>query len=127
MSLLLACSGPKPVDLSYLTGYWEIEKVVFENGDEKPYKINETIDYIHLQDSAGFRKKVVPQFDGTYLENGDLEKVKVRVKEGRTFIDYDSEFSKRTEEIIDLSAEKLVIKLDGAEYHYKKPIPFSVK
>ena len=128
ISLLLSCDrAPKPFPLEKLTGYWEIEKVVFAEGEEKLYKINETIDYIYVKDSAGFRKKVMPQFNGTYLENGDLETVKVRGKDGRTFLDYQTPYTKRSEEISELTTDKLVVKLDGAEYHYKKPIPFSVK
>ena len=128
LSILFSCDqAPEPFPLENLTGYWEIEKVVFAEGEEKLYKINETIDYIYVKDSAGFRKKVMPQFDGTYLENGDLETVKVRGKDGRTFLDYQTAFSKRFEEISELTSDKLVVKIDGAEYHYKKPIPFSVK
>ncbi len=125
--LVLSCNDPKPIALEKMTGYWEIEKVVFESGDEKTYKINETIDYFQVADSVGYRKKVMPQFDGTYLENGDLENLTVYGKDGRTFLEYKSKFGGHSEEVVDLTDEKLVLRMNNAEYHYKKPIPFSVK
>jgi len=59
----------KPEDISKINGYWEIETVTTPDGNEREYKISETIDYFEIKNDSGFRKKVMPQFDGKYLVN----------------------------------------------------------
>lgn len=114
-------------DIAKLNGYWEIEKVILSDGNEKEYKVNETIDYFKVNGTTGFRKKVMPQFDGTYLENGDAEKIDVAFKEKKAFLNYTTNYAKWKEEIISISDDKLVLRNGEVEYYYKKPIPFSLK
>ena len=38
----------KPTDISKINGYWEIEKVVFEGGEDKEYRMNESYDYFQI-------------------------------------------------------------------------------
>jgi hypothetical protein len=115
-------------DLSKINGYWEIEKVILSDGEAKAYKINETIDYFQIKDKDGFRKKVMPQLDGTYLVNNQKQIIKISQKEGIFFMNYTTPFGKWQEEIIEITSDKLVFKnQQNLEYHYKKPIPFSIK
>ncbi len=115
-------------DIQKINGYWEIEKVVLPNSDDKDYKVNETIDFFKLEKNVGFRKKVTPQLNGKYLVNDYSEKIKVVVIDDKTYIQYTTDFAKWKDEIISISDEKLVLKNDAnIEYQYKKPIPFSVK
>ncbi|MFD2908130.1 lipocalin family protein [Flavobacterium ardleyense] len=115
-------------DLQYLNGYWEIEKVMMPDGEKKEYKINETVDFFKVEDKKGFRKKVMPQVDGTYLTNDINEDLAINVKEGVATIKYTTEFANWDETIIELTADKLVLKnKQELEYHYKRPIPFTVK
>lgn len=115
-------------DLQYLNGYWEIEKVALPDGDKKEYKINETLDYFKIDKNKGFRKKVMPQLDGTYLTNDIQEEISIIVKDGNATIQYKTPYASWNEEIIQLSNEKLVIKnQQDLEYHYKRPIKFSIK
>ena len=115
-------------DLQNLNGYWEIEKVMLPDGEKKEYKINETVDFFKVANNKGFRKKVMPQVDGTYLTNDISENLEVTVKEGNATIKYTTEFANWEETIIELTAEKLVLKnKQELEYHYKRPIPFTVK
>ena len=111
-----------------LNGYWEIEKVSFPNGNDKEYKINETIDFFEIKNDSGFRKKVQPQFNGKYIVNDVFEKIKIKNNDDTFFIVYKTDYSNWKEEIIELTKEKLVLKNDSSvEYHYKKSIPFSLK
>lgn len=111
-----------------LNGYWEIEKVSFPNGNDKEYKINETIDFFEIKNDSGFRKKVSPQFNGKYIVNDVFEKIKIKNNDDTFFIVYKTDYSNWKEEIIELTKEKLVLKNDSSvEYHYKKSIPFSLK
>jgi hypothetical protein len=115
-------------ELQKINGYWEIEKVVLPNSDDKDYKVNETIDFFKLEKNEGFRKKVTPQLDGKYLVNDFSEKIKIVVIDDKTYIEYSTDFAKWKDEIIILTDKKLVLKNDAnIEYCYKKPIPFSVK
>ena len=115
-------------DILKMNGYWEIEKVILTDGEEKKYKINETIDYFQIKDNQGFRKKVKPQLDGKYTVNDQKEEIKIIEKEEHFFIYYITPYGKWTEEILEITDAQLVLKnQQNLEYHYKKPIPFSLK
>ena len=115
-------------DMVNLNGYWEIEKVVLPDGDKKEYKINETIDFFKIDADKGFRKKVMPQLDGTYLTNDVQEEFVVVVKDGEASLQYKTTYASWNEEIIELTKDKLVVKnQQEIEYYYKRPSQFSVK
>lgn len=117
----------KPADIAKLNGYWEIEKVVFEKGEEKDYKINETFDFFQIKNNKGVRTKVMPQFDGTFLTTDTFENVSVRFAGEQVFLDYKTDYAKWSEEIISLSDEQLVVKNpQKIEYHYKKAAPINL-
>ena len=111
----------QPADMAKINGYWEIEKVVVDKGEDKDYKMNETYDYFEIKDNKGIRKKVMPQLDGRFLVNDTFENVVVRFKDGKTFLDYSTDYAKWSEEVIAISDKELVLKnADKKEYHYKK-------
>ena len=115
-------------DISNLNGYWEIEKVELPDGDKKEYKVNEPIDFFKIDGNKGFRKKVMPQLDGTYLTNDIQEDIVIAVKDGDATIQYKTTYASWKEEIIELTKDKLVVKNEqDLEYHYKRPVKFSVK
>ena len=115
-------------DISNLNGYWEIEKVELPDGDKKEYKVNETIDFFKIEANKGFRKKVMPQLDGTYLTNDIQEDVVVVLKDGDASLQYKTTYASWKEEIIELTKDKLVVKnQQEIEYYYKRPAKFSVK
>lgn len=126
---LMSCQEKvKSEDVAKINGYWEIEKVNLPDGNEKNYKINETIDYFEVKNDSGFRKKVTPQFDGKYLVNDEYEKIKVVMEGEKVVLEYTTEYSKWKEEVVEVSDEKLVLKNAAEmEYEYKRPTPFSVK
>ena len=129
--ILLAVSCQKKFaanEYGKLNGYWEIEKVIMPNGDEKDYSINPTIDFFEVKDTVGFRKKVMPQLDGSYRVNDLNEKFSIHNKDGKTVISYSTDYAKWDEELITLDDDELVVKNQhDIEYHYKKPQPFTVK
>ncbi len=118
----------KPEELHLLNGYWEIEKVVFDDGNDKLYTINESYDYFEInKENKGFRKKVTPQLNGIFLVNDSYENIKVQYIENKFFIVYETPYAKWKEEIISLSNEKLVLKNEEKnEYHYKKATPITI-
>ena len=117
----------EPADVAKINGYWEIEKVVFDKGEDKDYKMNESFDYFEIKDNKGIRKKVMPQLDGTFLVNDAFEKVTVRYDKDKVYLDYATDYAKWTEELIAISDEELVIEnTDKKEYHYKKTGPINL-
>ncbi|WP_418263475.1 lipocalin family protein [Flavobacterium faecale] len=111
----------EPTDVVKLNGYWEIEKVDVEDGEDKNYKINEFFDYFEIKDNQGIRKKVKPQLDGTFVVNDTYENVKIRFENDKLYLDYSTDFAKWSEEVITLTDEKLVVKNEeNKEYYYKK-------
>ena len=127
---LASCQEKKAeaVDINLLNGYWEIENVTLSDGSVKTYKMNETIDFISVKNDSGFRKKVKPQFDGSYVVNDVDEKFSVVKSAEGTFIKYETEFTKWQEKIESLSSEQLILVNDQKiKYQYKHPTPFTVK
>lgn len=121
--LFISCQQKiKPEDIAKINGYWEIEKVVFDQGKDKEYGINESYDYFQIdKTNKGFRKKVMPQLDGTFIVNDSQEDVKVRFKEDQVFFDYSTPYAKWSEELITISDKELVFRnTEKNEYHYKK-------
>ena len=127
--LLLAACHQKVTsnDISNLNGYWEIEKVVFSNGSKKEYTYNESYDYFQIKENSGFRKKVMPQLDGRFLVNDQLEKIKITFENQSAYINYSTPFAKWKEKIKAISTDKLIIiNVSKAEYHYKKATPINI-
>jgi hypothetical protein len=121
--LFISCQPKiKPEDISKINGYWEIEKVVFDQGEDKEYGSNESYDYFQIdKDNTGFRKKVMPQLDGTFMVNDTYENVKIRFEDDKAFLDYTTPYAKWSEELIAVSDKELVLmNAEKKEYHYKK-------
>jgi hypothetical protein len=118
----------QPADITKINGYWEVEKVVFDEGKDKDYKMNESFDYFEIgEKNKGIRKKVMPQLDGSFLTNDTYENVTVRFEAEKAFLDYSTPYAKWSEEIIALSDKELVLKnTDKKEYHYKKAGPINL-
>ena len=126
--LISACQQKvTPNDIVNLNGYWEIEKVVFSNGSKKEYTYNESYDYFQIKENSGFRKKVMPQLDGRFLVNNQLEKIKITFENEDVYINYTTPFAKWKEKIEAISKDKLIIiNASKAQYHYKKAIPINI-
>lgn len=128
--VFISCQEKKAenFDINLLNGYWEIEQVTLPDGSKKEYKMNETIDFFEIQKDSGFRKKVAPQVDGTYLVNDSDEKIKIEKTAEGTFISYKTAYATWKEKIKTLTKEQLILEnKQNIQYQYKKPIPFSVK
>ena len=111
--LMVSCKqNIKPEDIAKLNGYWEIEKVVFDKGEEKDYGMNESYDFFEIKNNKGIRKKVMPQLDGTFLTSDSFESVSVRFKNEHVFLDYKTNYAKWSEELISISDKELVVKND---------------
>lgn len=115
-------------DLQLLNGYWEITVVKFPDGTKKEYKISATVDYIELNGMKGLRKKVQPNFDGTYIASEDSENFTL-IKKGEGFeMHYKNELSDWTEKISDLSKDSFTVSSsDNIAYTYHRFHNINVK
>ncbi|WP_373517207.1 hypothetical protein [Pricia sp.] len=121
-------SGVSKEDLSQLNGYWEIEQVVFPDGNSKEYKVSTTIDYIQMEGLKGFRKKVSPKFDGTYETSDDAETFTILETDGSFTINYKTELSEWSEKLVALDAVTFsVVNAEGLQYDYKRFEPISIE
>lgn len=115
-------------DIPKINGYWEIEKVEFDQGEDKEYGANQNYDYFQINtNNQGIRKKVAPQLDGTFLVDDTFENVKVRFQDDKAYLDYTTPYMKYSEEIITLTADELVVlNSQKKEYHYKKATAINI-
>jgi len=129
LSLFFVSCGQKvePSDIAKINGYWQIKKVVFEEGEDKDYKMNESYDYFKMINNNGIRKKVMPQLNGSFLVNDSYENVKVRFDKDKVYLDYATAYAKWSEELVALTDDELVLKnTENKEYHYKKAGPINL-
>ena len=127
--LLVGCKQQiQSTDIPNINGYWEIEKVVFDEGEDKEYSASQNYDYFQIdKNNQGIRKKVAPQLDGTFLVDDSFEKVRIRFQDDKAYLDYATPYMKYTEEIIALTAEELVVlNAQKKEYHYKKATAINI-
>ena len=109
------------LDLPHLNGYWEIKEVTFPDGSKKEYTVNTSIDYIEVKEHEGFRKKVQPNFSGTYVTSNDAELFTIYENEGVFNLNYKTDLSEWHEKIISLSENKfIVISEENIKYHYRE-------
>ena len=125
--LLTGCGNSiSTEDIQLMNGYWEIEKVVFPDGDDKDFKVNMTYDYIELKGNTGFRRKGAPRFDGKFEANDVLEEIIITIKDDKVLVNYSTEFAKWQEELQEISDEKMVLSnSENKEYHYKRTAPLN--
>jgi hypothetical protein len=126
---LLSCSENISVsDLNHLNGYWEIKEVEFPDGERKEYDVNTTIDYLEYHDMKGFRKKVQPAFDGTYVTSSDAESFQISQRDDSFYMSYRNNLSTWEEHILVISKTELVVKnKEGLSYHYRRFQPINAK
>jgi hypothetical protein len=126
--LFLSCSKKiEATDIDNMNGYWEIEKVVYPNGKEKKYGINEVFDYFQIKDFIGIRKKVTPTLEGKFLVNLDAEKVTVKEEKDKFIVHYATIYNQWDEELISISKEEMILKnTNEMAYHYKRATPINI-
>lgn len=108
-------------DLKNLNGYWEIEEVIFPNGETKEFTINPSVDYIELNDLKGFRKKMQPKFDGTFTTSNDAEPFTIESIDDQFGFHYKNDMSEWKEAIISVSKDNFsVTNQDTITYTYKR-------
>ncbi len=119
---LSSCSRNPATFISHVNGYWEIESVTLSNGTKRDYKINQTIDYISINDSfVGFRKKLKPLFDGSFETSNDAELLHLIIEKDSLNAYYKTPYSTWKETILFASKQQLkVVNQNNDVYLYKR-------
>ncbi|TMU57098.1 hypothetical protein [Flagellimonas algicola] len=114
-------------ELRHLNGYWEISNVMFPDGEQKDYGINPAIDFIHLEGSQGYRKKMQPKFDGSYQTSNQSEAFEVIQSQEYFVLTYKHNLDDRQETLIQLDSLSFIIRdEEGVQYIYKRFQPISI-
>lgn len=125
MILCVSCGQKvEKEDLDFLNGYWEISVVEFPSGDKKRYEINTTVDYIEVSGMKGYRKKVQPLPDGSFITSDDAENFSLSSRNDVFIMLYNNEMSEWEEEIEQLTETLLVLKNnEQIRYIYRRYHP----
>ena len=128
--IFIVSCGPRvqKEDLTQLNGYWEIEEVEFASGQKKEYTISTTIDYIKMNGMGGFRKKVQPQFSGSYQTSDDAEAFKIFEKEDVFHLIYGQGTQQWEEVLVSLDENSFSVQnQDNKIYRYKRYEPLNLE
>lgn len=122
---VIGCSKPTSENLTHLNGYWEIESAVTKDGDKREYTINPTVDYFELKGNKGIRKKLMAQFDGTFLDAGNpAEPFEAIENEDGLVLRYTMPDAKWEEKVTKLDENKFEVKTNhGMTFTYKRYKP----
>lgn len=124
---VLACGGVKEADLAHLSGYWEIREAVAPDGRSRTYGAAPAVDYYQLENLKGFRKKVQPQADGSFLASDDALPLEVIRRDGGFYLRFNSGDDHWEEEVLQLSATTLQTRNpEGIRYTYARYEPLNL-
>jgi len=129
LAVIFSCSPNPETFIPHINGYWEIDKVIAHNGKNRDYNYNDTIDYFELNDSLiGFRKKLKPNFVGTFETSKDAENIKVILENDSLNIYYTTAFASWKETILLATNEQLkIINQNKDVYLYKRYQPLNLE
>lgn len=120
--LLVGCSAP--VEVKWLEGYWQIEKVTQAGESFTPAVGNIQYDY-YTRTSAdkGYRKKVSPSFGSNLTTSRDQSNFELTKKEKSWVLSFDTAWDQWDEKIITLDSLQLVLEHNNKRYFYKRQYP----
>ncbi|MGO4911334.1 hypothetical protein [Leeuwenhoekiella sp. W20_SRS_FM14] len=120
--VLLGCAENNPEEqLKNLNGYWEIKQVENPKGKTTDYKFNEQVDFIELKDTLGFRTKVLPRIDGTFVTTDSKENIVAKIENDSLYLNYTTPFDTWSETVLKADGNELKLKNDrGLIYTYHK-------
>ncbi len=125
--LIVGCSKPNPsVFKDKLPGYWVIQSVKMSDGTKKDFEFNPIIDFIEVSETNGIRTKVAPQLDGSFKNNGVVEKFTIKIENNSLNLYYTTPFDSWKEVVLKVTDSLLEIKNKDAKiYRYKKFVKFN--
>ena len=125
--VVIGCSKPNPsIVKEKIPGYWMIQTVELKDGTKRDFGFNPIIDFIEISGTDGRRTKVAPQLDGSFRNNGVVEKFTVKIENDSLNLYYETSFDSWKETVITATDSLLKIKNKDAKiYSYKKFVKFN--
>lgn len=119
---LLACNARTNEEkIENLNGYWIISKVETNEGKTKEYSFSSTVDYFELKNNKGFRKKVKPKLDGTYIVSEAIENIVVKVENDSINLYYSTGMDQWKETLIASEKNEITFLNEyGNKYTYER-------
>lgn len=126
--LILSCKKSPEALITHLNGYWEIDEVTLVDGSKRDYNYNDTIDFLSINDSlVGFRKKLMPNIDGSFSTSNDAEVLKIVIENDSLNIYYKTPYAEWKETVLEATKDKLLIQnKDKLLYLYKRYEPLEL-
>lgn len=120
--LLAACRDQvAKADLNGLNGYWEIKKVEAPGSEAREYGLNPAIDYIQVKHLAGYRKKLHPQADGSFLTSDDAVFFRITEQDGHFVLVSQGNGDQWAERLLYLEPNAFGLLSAGqVAYHYQR-------
>ncbi|MDB4046803.1 hypothetical protein N9508_01090 [Flavobacteriaceae bacterium] len=127
LTVITACKySIQEGEISRLEGYWEITKVVFQDGTTKPYTVNTTVDYIGIDGFNGYIKKMKPGLNGRYQTSNKAAQFKLIQKDGLWEMHFEGD-QKSTLSLLELDSLEYAVKDQGqVRYYYKRYEPINI-
>ena len=125
---IFSCSPNPETFITHVNGYWEIDEVILQDGSKKDYNYNDTIDYFEINDSLiGIRKKLKPNFSGTFETYKNIETIKMIIENDSLNIYYTTPFASWKETILLATTTQLkIINQNKDVYLYKRYTPINL-
>jgi len=127
LTIITACKSTiKEGEISQLEGYWEITKVVFQDGITKPYTVNTTIDYIDINGLKGYIKKMKPGLNGRYQTSNKAAQFKLLLKNEVWEMHFEGDLNS-TLRLLEIDSLEYAVKDQGqVRYYYKRYEPINI-
>ena len=127
LTIITACKSTiKEDEISQLEGYWEITKVVFQDGTTKPYTVNTTIDYIDINGLKGYIKKMKPGLNGRYQTSNKAAQFKLLLKNEVWEMHFEGDLNS-TLRLLEIDSLEYAVKDQGqVRYYYKRYEPINI-
>tara|TARA_B110000037_G_scaffold84468_1_gene100308 strand:+ start:251 stop:673 length:423 start_codon:yes stop_codon:yes gene_type:complete len=127
LAVITDCKSPiKEREISSLEGYWEITKVVFQDGTTKPYIVNTTVDYIGIEGLNGYIKKMKPGLDGRYQTSNKAAQFKLLLRNEVWEMHFEGDLNS-TLSLLELDSLEYAVKDQGqVRYYYKRYEPINI-
>ena len=129
--VLLFCACGRNVfieDAKHLNGYWQIGKVTLPDKTSKTYELSSAVDYIEIENSKGFRKKVQPSIDGTFNTSDDAIPFQVIDRDENVYLVYSNGTDSWEEHLLSAGPDAFTVRnQEGITYEYNRYKPISLQ
>ena len=124
--ILTSCNNtPTEEEIDNLNGYWEIKRVEKEAENPREYSFNQMVDHIQVEGQEGVRRKVRPQFDGSFIASEDEEFFSIEIEGDSINLYYETPFSSWKETLISSSQDEIeLLNQYGIRYTYQRFTPY---